>query len=286
MNLTKDYTEDIENHYLHGLLKEAIKRIALLHILQYQKPLEIKNLTLTITRNRHKSQSCDLSQSLVFYQMFEGPLLHPVSDEWKNPEIMQNILKFQKSKDELSKSMSALYAYLFSKTKNKETERFTYLWIAMNGYFQALSPDPHISEREQMNRFVRQKGLGTNILSKAFRDKTGLPAALEVKKLHEPVTREDLDQERCGSFSDFIREKINEYGSDNFDVTPYGFMLTDFPYYLRCNLFHASRPMQLFSFENDMELKSLRITNSLLEDFLDQNLHELFLTVNTDTVNQ
>ena len=285
VNLTKDYMEDIENPYLHGLLKEGIKRTALLHILQYQKPLEIKNLTLTITRNRQKSQPYDLFQYLIFYQMFDGPLLRPVSDEWKNPEILQNILKFQKSKDDLSKNISALYAYLFSKTKKKQTERFTYLWIAMNGYFQVFSPDPKKNEKDQMEYFVQQKGLGTHILSKALRDKTGLPAMLEVKRMWEPVTREDLDQDRCASFSAFIREKISEYGSNTFDVTPYGFMLTDFPYYLRCNLFHAGRPMQLFSFENDMELKSLRIVNSLLEDFLDQNLHKLFLNDNSDTAN-
>ena len=43
---------------------------------------------------------------------------------------------------------------------------------------------------------------------------------------------------------------------------------------------------QLLSFENNMELKSLRIVNSLPEEFLDQNLSELFLNDNSDTANQ
>ena len=107
---------------------------------------------------------------------------------------------------------------------------------------------------------------------------------IKVKKLWESVIRKDMNEERCNSLSDFIREKIIEYGSDNFDVTPYGFMLTDFPYHLRCNLFHAGRPVQLFRFKNDMELKFIRIVNSLFEMFLDQNFHGLFMNNNSDSV--
>ena len=43
---------------------------------------------------------------------------------------------------------------------------------------------------------------------------------------------------------------------------------------------------QLLGFENDMELKSLSVVNSLPEKIFDQNLPELFLNDNSDTSNQ
>ena len=53
-------------------------------------------------------------------------------------------------------------------------------------------------------------------------------------------------------------------------------LLTDFSYYLRCKLFHANRPVELFSFSDDLEIKVLRIVNGLLEEFLDANLIRIF----------
>lgn len=277
---TKYYQEHIENKYLHDLIKESIKRAALLYILMYQKPLTIKKMELIITRKRIASETIKLTSSLVFYQMFDVPLLRQIGDEWKDPEVLQNLLKYRKSKEELSRQVSALYAYLFSKTKKKEMERFSYLWIAMNGFFAAISGTT--KDRDAMNYFVKKYGMGSAVLSGREREKICLPATFELMKVSEPVTKEKVDITAKNPFIDFLSAKLAEYDKKDFDVTPYGFLLTDFPYYLRCCLFHASHPIELFSFESDWELKSLRIVNGLLEEFLDRHLQTLFLTKNAE----
>ena len=276
VQMTKDYSADPEQGKFLDLLKEGIKRAALVYLLQYQKPLHITSTTLTVLKNQQKTD-IKLPDSMAFYQMFDKKLSRPISDQWKSPEVLQRILEYQKSGNELSRLMSALYAYLFSKTKNKETERFTYLWIAMNGFFQTRYPEAVRNDRLQLKLFVNDYELGKEAATAKIRDDVGKLAALELNKIEEPVTRESFKEERLKPFSNLIQIKIDKYGKKDFDTTPYGFMLTDFPYYLRCNLFHANRPIELFSFENDWELKSLRIVNGLLEEFLDQNLSSLFL---------
>ena len=271
----KNYLKGFENSYIYNLSKEGIKRIALLYILQYQKPLNISNITLTAFNGENKLDSLDVTNLLFLYQMFCEKLIRPINNEWKNSLIQQQILNYKKSGNELSRAVSSLYAYLFSKTKKLETERFSYLWIAMNGFFAAAT---NINkDRQAMNAFVEKYGIGKTVLTGKEREKVCSKAIYELMKIPEPVTKENLEDDAHKPFSDFIQEKIAEYDNNDFDVTPYGFLLTDFPYYLRCKLFHAERPIELFSFESDWELKSLRIVNGLLENFLDQNLHLLFM---------
>ena len=276
-DMERDYSKNIENSYLYNLLKEAIKRIALLYILQYQKPLEIKKIELFITRQGQKTEIIDLSDSMVFYQMVDKPLLRNINAEWKNRDILQNLLTYQKSKENnLSRAFAALYAYLFSKTKKKETERFNYLWIAMNGFITVTVGKENTSDKQQMNTFVQLYKIGNRVLKATGnnRSQMGKLTMIQMLNLSEPVTKENLIADSVKPFSEYVKSICKKY---NFDLTPYGFLLTDFPYFLRCTLFHAHRPIELFSFENDMELKSLRIVNGLIEEFLDNNIHSLFL---------
>lgn len=274
-SIGKNYLNNVEHSYLYNLIKEGIKRAALLYLLQYQKPLDIRNITLTAIQRKQNLGSVDLTNSLTFYQMFDGKLLRPLSGEWKDSGFQQRILDYRKSGNELSRPLSALYAYLFSKTKTKETERFSYLWIAMNGFFASVSPN--YNDRDAMTAFLKKYDLGNTMLTKKERDNFCKSAVFELMKIPEPVTADNLEDEAHKAFSDYIREKAAEYDSNTFDASPYGFLLTDFPYYLRCTLFHAVHPLELFNFENDWELKSLRIVNGLLEEFLDKNLHTLFV---------
>lgn len=271
---SKNYLSDFENSYIFNLVKEGIKRAALLYLLHYQKPLCIHSILISLSKGKIKIASKDISDYMIFCQMFDGKLLRPIADDWKNFEINQNILHYRKSKSDISRSIASLYAYLFSKSKNKETERFSYLWIAMNGFFAAVSNTRN--EREAMSVFLRLYRLGTRVLPGYERNKVCESATFELIRISEPVTKNNLEDESHKSFADYVCKKVSEYDPKDFDTTPYGFLLTDYPYYLRCTLFHAEHPLELFSFESDWELKSLRIVNSLMEGFLDQNLHSLF----------
>ena len=55
----------------------------------------------------------------------------------------------------MSREVSSLYAYLYSKTKNYETERFSYLWMAMN-QLQRTSEMEYIIESTKTNAGTRK----------------------------------------------------------------------------------------------------------------------------------
>ena len=273
-DLTKDYSDDLDDPYISNLLKEAVRRAALIYVIRYERPFHVRDIRLAVSDKDRILKEVDLSDSLIFYQLFENKLLRPVGADLKDPAVLQSVMKYRRSKDDLVRPVSALYAYLFSKTKKKETERFTYLWIAMNGFYAAVTHVSH--DRDQMTAFVKKFGLGNVTLTRNDRDNVCRLGMSRISKLPEPVTAESLERSEGSILSDFLDQTRVKLGKEKFDLTPYGFLLTDFPYYLRCTHFHAQRLIELFSFDNDIELKSLRIVNGLLEEFLDRNIHILF----------
>ena len=78
----------MEHSYLYNLIIEGIKRAALLYLLQFQKPLDIRNITLTASQRKKNLGSVDLTNSLTFYQIFDGKLLRLLSEEWKDSGIL------------------------------------------------------------------------------------------------------------------------------------------------------------------------------------------------------
>ena len=63
---------------------------------------------------------------------------------------------------------------------------------------------------------------------------------------------------------------------ETYKITAYWYLLTQLSYYYRCNLFHGDKPIPLFSYADDIDLKCLRIINDLLESCLDQYLYQWF----------
>jgi len=274
----KDYRNDLgQDSYLRNLFKEGMKRISLLHILCYQKPIKLKSIQLIITGPKDINEVYELTDDFVLYSLIGDKLFRPVSPDWRNHEVLQNILRFQKSKTDLARNVAALYSYLYSKTKTYETERFSFLWMAMNGMYGALSPGQK-NDRAQMCNLVKLFNLGTEVLTQKVRDDICQKVFIKMKDIHGLVTKGSLGKEHK-ELEDYILQHmpVDDKTNHPVDLSAYGFLLTDFSYYLRCRFFHANRPVELFSFADDLEIKVLRIVNGLLEEFLDENLVKIFL---------
>lgn len=273
-----DYRDDpYSAAYLHNLMKEGIKRVSLLHLLKYQRPIAIKKLTLEISADEdgEKPQSYDMTKNIVPFSMIPK-LLRPISKAWDDREVLQSVLEFRKSKAELSAHMAALYAYLFSKTKSYATERFTYLWIAMDGIFNVLLPDTKILY-DKRSRFLSEFGLGSEALPDIPSSEICPKVSLKIKDMNV-ITKESLISGEHKEVADYIIQSmpVNKYTKKPFDQSAYGFFLTDYPYYLRNKYFHGNRPLELFSFLDDLELRSIYKANQILEEFLDEHLISIF----------
>lgn len=276
-SFNKDYRNNLKpDSYLFNLFKEGMKRISLLHILYYQKQIKVKSTQLRVTGPGGVEEIYDLTNYFILYSLTSSGLLRSISKEWRNQDVLQNVLRFQKSKTDLARSTAALYAYLYSKTKSYETERFSFLWMAMNGLYGAMKPEVS-SDRSQMSNLIQVFHLGSAALTKETRDEICQLVYIKMKDIEGKVTEGSLGGEHK-ELAEYISRNIpiDKQTKKPFDLSPYGFLLTDFPYYLRCKLFHANRPVELFSFSDDLEIKVLRIVNGLLEEFLDDNLIRIF----------
>lgn len=274
-DLKKDYRDNLMESYLINLMKEGMKRAALLHLLMYQEPMKVKKVVLEVLEGEKVESNFDLTEEMVLYSLITTRLERPISKEWNDKIVLRNILQFMKSTDDMARQISALYAYLYSKTKRYETERFSYLWMAMNGLYASLHPETGANDTEGLKALLKRFGLGEELFSRKERTDKGLKAMLKLKDAGEPITRDSLMNGKHQELAVSIKSLLTREETP-LNLTPYGYLLTDFPYYLRCKFFHANRPMELFSFQSDMELKAIRIANGLLEEFLDENLVMLF----------
>ena len=273
--LTKDYSVNFNNSYAMGLLKEGVRRSALVIVLRYKNDLKVNMAVVKISTGKDQMKEIDLTDEMQIISLLQGNL-KSIPKTFDSDEVVQSILSGVRSKCE--RKTAALYAYLFSKTKEFEIERFTYLWVAFNGYYAEINNENKENDKQGMEHLLTEIGRGKEIFTKnsGKRDSVGKKVKLLLEKEKTQPTRESLESGE----HQVLAAKIQSYlktDKGQLKLTPYGYLLTDFAYYLRCSLFHAQTPMLLYSFENDMDLKALKTVNWLLEDFLDQNLVKCYL---------
>lgn len=80
---------------------------------------------------------------------------------------------------------------------------------------------------------------------------------------------------------DFVKNMHSifvEEGCEEGKMHPYMALLLYLSYKMRCNYFHAERPVAMICFENEHPIPVLKILNAFIEDFLDSNLSRWFDT--------
>jgi hypothetical protein len=81
-----------------------------------------------------------------------------LAPEWRRADVMENVLGLPKTR--AGSRVAAVAALAISKTKKgavsavEQSERLTYLWMAMNGYYSTLRKLAlvHISNRKEYNK--------------------------------------------------------------------------------------------------------------------------------------
>ena len=214
-----------------------------------------------------------MSFSYVFYTICKN---------WSNSEINGILSQTKSSSDS---RLAALMGLITSKSKISEAERFIYLWMAFNGmygYFSNKIAETHNSQirREWKQIIYMQKllGIGKETIDEDDKSRLAYEVIALIRRYNGgKITRDSLecgkDLELGNNILSVLKKKKTD---DNYNISAYGYLLTQFSYYFRCNIIHASKPLALFSYTNDIELKCLKIINDLLEEFMDDNLHRWF----------
>lgn len=262
--------------YLFG---DALKKALLLHLILFSKDISLDEVYVQID----DETECVFMKSAKAHPLVSSlvaeDLSHPFTNIW-DVSACQGILA--QTKSSYDARIASLFALIYSKTKIYESERFIYLWMAFNGmynYYSTLISQSHNGikikrECNQIRYMQRLFNLGDETISE---DTEKRRVAQEVtsflKNAPTQISKTYLESERGKEIAQRIQKAlVNPKTLRAYNITPYGYLLTQYSYNTRCNLFHANKPISLFSFSNDPDIQCLKIINYILEDFIETNL--------------
>ena len=90
---------------------------------------------------------------------------------------------------------------------------------------------------------------------------------------NQRVSKTDIE---VNELSQQISAALINASGEKYNLTAYGYLLTQLSYYFRCKIVHGSRPVLLFAHADNKDLHDLKVINDLLEEFIDSNLHAWF----------
>ncbi len=252
----------------NNCFSESLKKGMLFHLLLYSKPLPTNNIRIYI--DDKEVPFLYSVKSPVIYSLILEDLKYPMSSEWKDAYpvfryFCQNHKSYQKD------LAASLYALLYSKSKDNYTERFLYLWISMNGLYNHLA--------KMKNSKIRRENEKITVLEKVEEWGTGCIIRKDLGELayivENAFTTYGFGTEK---FYEVLRMELLKFPPDKpaYDIILDGYLNLWYPYYLRCNLFHANRPIALFALANEFEIRRLEFVNERLDSYLSHNLWKYF----------
>ncbi|MCM1133727.1 MAG: hypothetical protein NC340_09685 [Ruminococcus flavefaciens] len=280
-------------------LYHAVRSAFLIHMIRYSGHIKIKTLTAKIDGeekelfNRKNGNKLFPIFSLINSDISEFPY------QWKDDyRIADQILKRRISK--FNSFDSSLYALLYAKSKDFETERLMYLWMSMNGLYNHFATMYNTlfkddisakrqksiskrSDKEQMKFFSQFNKWGDDTVIREDSNKVAKEIIPILKNYNGNILKENLLPDENGQYhsqlANDIYNALKNFGEDKQkgkykNITPYGYLLLGLPYYYRCDFFHANKPIAMFSYAN--EVKCLNLINDLLEDFIEKELFKWF----------
>ncbi len=274
----------------NNYFSEALKKGMLFHLILYSESLPTKNVRIFIDEEEIKDWKPE--ESPVIYSLISGKLQRSMSDEWQSADaVFEYFLKNHKT--DQNTLAASVYALLYSKAKDNETERFQYLWMAMNGLYTHLAglkcPGKNLVDREKIRLLEEEEGWGNGAVTKykppkkkdsdeekADEEKTDEYRVVRKIEgvLREPnFERSDIEELVWNELKAFEPADKNE---KNKEIKLAGYLKLWYPYYLRCKMFHADKPIPMFSLAKEVEIRRLKFVNDRLEDYLDHNLCKYF----------
>ncbi len=282
----------------NNCFSEALKKGMLFHLLIYSEPLSAKDTSVTIDGKKADPKEWKAgTDSPVINSIIIDKLNPALSLNWRRADkVYKYFLENPKSKqDELAAS---LYAFLCSRSKKNESERFFYLWMSMNGLYNFLAG----KYKEKLKKKIQEeKGISDKEADKELKN---IPLGSDNNKIlllekAELWGKDLVTRNERPDLADKMESILKEGGYENAnveellkeglslksgkkepevskDIKKEAYLNLWYPYYLRCNLFHANQPLPLFSMEKEVEIRRLRFFNARLNNYLDQHLWQYF----------
>ena len=256
------------------LFVDAIKKIYLIYTIYNNKLFFNDKISFYINGKLYCTIHCNKSD-IIIYSLFDS-ISDKITPHLRNKHIIERIISYPKSK--YNYKIASLFAYICAKSKKYECERLQYYWMSINGYYNKYKEN-NDNDNNLINKLLKDYKLidVKEMFGKKDRDNSVLkvvPIIREIGRdsyvINKKTTKKDIDNR-----SSRIKEKLKEIGINN-KIDPYGYVLTQIPYYYRCNMFHGSDPVNLFLTICEDNILVLKVINDILEEFLDLHIADLF----------
>lgn len=256
------------------LVYDALIKASIIHFIFYSKELNLEKLTIEFNSKEYVYPT---ESRVILHSLVKGTLIRKISENFQKDFFIKTFLNTSKSN--YDSRFSALFSLIISKSKSYEIERLQNLWIAMNGtygfYFgeivkKIIRPE-NTQERTQLKFFCFFNDFDMNVIQRSKSDEIGkkITKILVNIPLVQTYTRDYFESDMCKD----QREKIYKILQEN-DITlkPYEYLIIYYAYYLRCNFFHANKPIPIIYLDKKQEWRTIQFINDLLEEYLDKTL--------------
>lgn len=287
------------------LVKDAMRKMYLLHALRFDTRLRVRSVTVTID-----------GEARVYEQGYPGfPFLYSMltakslglPESWHDPDFLTAVLTATKSKTDNDHRYACLFSFLAGTGKVYESERFTCYWTAVNALYNHIfdcakpyyAADNGAARFEDLSKTKQKKlsgdNVGIGILMRLTGSGTGIDSQ-EARKANKRrygavkshlrhlsrteyaelygqllLHRSDRSWFPAGSLGEHLREFL-----PGTDTTCWGFLVLDYAYYIRCHYLHGEKTTILFTAANDPELAAFRALNIFLGEFLKEMIPLIF----------
>lgn len=268
MTVDKRVEELIENTWVfkYGLLK-ALK----VYLLIFRKNLQVESITITKNSEGFDEEKFILEKTI--FNLFLNEKTFTLSKNFREKAVIEKILDINKSAKD--RRISALNAYIVSKTKNDLSEKLLYLWISTNGIYSFTS--------QKREKDFRQEHKKIESLMNKYKSELGgkLPNTTKHPDLINYIIS-FINENKIENKNDLLYKANDIEGiiRKTFPVcttTAYGFVMIGLGYYFRNNYVHANESLEMFSYIDGEINHALNLTNLLLDEFINDKLPGLFL---------
>ena len=284
-HLSSLYENDEVVASTNNIFSDAIKKALLLHLVIHSKNIHIKTMSVLIDGVSSEIPLPDGGTTPPLHSLVIANLARKTPENWSDSLFLEAVISQTRSNQDTR--WASLYAALCAKSKTFEIERFIYLWMSFNGiynYFSAkikpLCPldrngkKQNISESHELTWLLKLYDLGQEHIYKneSKRVANDVIAILKTSDITQVQTADDLSDDLKKRIEDVLVKKDGR----KYNLSAYGYLLVSFAYYFRCNVFHAGKPLPLFCYKDEIELKCLHLINTLLEEVIDSSLSKIF----------
>lgn len=205
---TKYKPEDIAKGK-HDLFSETVKKVMLVHLLLYSKCIDIQSIRVVIKNKTFDFSVKDHNMRYVS-TLIHNQVQPDFTENWQDKELIETIIGTNKTKSD--SRMSALYAFILSRSRKAVIERFVDLWISFNGmysYFSSLYEKKTSQEAEQLKRFIIQTGEGNIKIERSFTDRIARKVTEHLKNSNvDAINYEWLNGDDGQNFSNELVQLI------------------------------------------------------------------------------